>query len=64
MIYATTPIFATFFAMLTLDMSDEAMGFVAWGGAALMMAASLLASVGGSVVASPSGEPQDDYDDL
>ncbi len=32
--------------MVTLDASDEAMGLVAWTGAALMMGASLLASVG------------------
>ena len=57
MIYATTPIFATFFAMLTLDMSDEAMGVVAWGGAALMMGASILASLGGNMTATEvSGE--------
>ncbi|GAX82705.1 hypothetical protein CEUSTIGMA_g10131.t1 [Chlamydomonas eustigma] len=46
-IYATTPIFATGFAMLTLDAADESMGVIAWTGAALMMGASLLASVGG-----------------
>jgi drug/metabolite transporter (DMT)-like permease len=46
-IYATTPIFATAFAMLTLDAADESMGMIAWTGAAFMMGASLLASVGG-----------------
>ena len=48
-IYATTPIFATGFAMVTLDASGEAMGLVAWTGAAFMLGASLLASVGGGM---------------
>jgi hypothetical protein len=33
--------------MLTLDAADESMGMIAWTGAAFMMGASLLASVGG-----------------
>ena len=45
------------FAMLTLDASDEAMGLVAWTGAALMMGASLLASVGGEGGGDEPAEP-------
>lgn len=45
-IYATTPIFATGLAFLFLHSSDEAMGPLAWFGAALMLSASVIASVG------------------
>ncbi len=38
------PLFASLFAWLTLDASEEAMGLIAWGGAALMLSASVVAS--------------------
>ena len=55
-IYATTPIFASGFAMLTLDASGEAMGLIAWTGAAFMLGASLLASVGGGSAGAEEAE--------
>jgi len=48
LIYATTPLYATGIAMMTLDAKTEAMGLVAWAGAGLLLGAALLASVGSS----------------
>mmetsp|Transcript_14453 Transcript_14453/g.31311 ORF Transcript_14453/g.31311 Transcript_14453/m.31311 type:complete len:518 (-) Transcript_14453:1598-3151(-) len=63
-IYATTPLFATGFAAVALNASDEAMGPVAWGGAALMLAASLVASLpgGGPPPSVSSGSSMDSMD--
>jgi hypothetical protein len=41
-IYSTTPLWAAGFAFAFLDASDEAMGRIAWAGAALMLTASLM----------------------
>ena len=47
-ILSTTPLFSTGIAMIVLDASDEAMGGIAWFGAALMLLASVVASATGS----------------
>ncbi|KAJ9533472.1 hypothetical protein QJQ45_026533 [Haematococcus lacustris] len=44
-IYSTTPLWAAAFAFLALDASDEAMGGIAWAGAAVMLASSLLTAL-------------------
>mmetsp|Transcript_22054 Transcript_22054/g.61065 ORF Transcript_22054/g.61065 Transcript_22054/m.61065 type:complete len:436 (+) Transcript_22054:85-1392(+) len=44
-IYSTTPLWSAAFAMLILDASDEAMGAVAWLGAAIMLGSSILVAV-------------------
>jgi len=44
-IYSTTPLWSAAFAILVLDASDEAMGAIAWLGAAIMLGSSLLVAV-------------------
>lgn len=44
-IYSTTPLWAAGFAVLALDASDEAMGMIAWAGAAVMLGSSLMTAL-------------------
>lgn len=44
-IYSTTPLWAAGFALLALDASDEAMGSIAWVGAAIMLGSSLMTAL-------------------
>eukprot|EP00197_Chlamydomonas_leiostraca_P014654 CAMPEP_0202866508 /NCGR_PEP_ID=MMETSP1391-20130828/7791_1 /ASSEMBLY_ACC=CAM_ASM_000867 /TAXON_ID=1034604 /ORGANISM="Chlamydomonas leiostraca, Strain SAG 11-49" /LENGTH=465 /DNA_ID=CAMNT_0049546461 /DNA_START=308 /DNA_END=1705 /DNA_ORIENTATION=- len=44
-IYSTTPLWAAGFAILALDASDEAMGSIAWLGAAVMLGSSLMTAL-------------------
>lgn len=51
-IYSTTPLWAAGLALLVLDASDEAMGSMAWVGAAIMLTSSLITAF---VPAAPTG---------